>query len=351
MKRVELRCSKLPLLFACPSSHGGDYDLGGTSRPAQLGTAVHADVDAMWKGEELPETDDEERLELREKGAQVVADLKTMADDWVSESHMYDQGDGWRLSGTCDLVSADKRLIVDHKTGWKDNVDLSAQVAGYCMLAGDIDETWTGVFAWYRRGNYETQKYTADDLLAFRDKITELVGKIGKTYNPGLHCNELYCPNRSWCRAKRSNDETAMSLIKEDLGAIALPEQVARLYEARKAMEKLCEKASDFVKDYIATNGPITMPDGRELVLAERGKTTIDPQAGWETMAEVLPVDDIAQSMKVNKGKLDKAVKALAPKGTTKNLDDFYAKLSAAGALSRTSTPTLQVQKKEKKDA
>ncbi len=58
-----MRCSKLPLLFDCPSS-AAEGGVDSTSEAAELGTEVHRHMAAIVRGEPLPDSEDDEVRKL-----------------------------------------------------------------------------------------------------------------------------------------------------------------------------------------------------------------------------------------------------------------------------------------------
>ena len=346
---MKLRCSKLPLFFKCPSSASEwlrPIESGGDA--ADLGTVVHAVLAAMVRGEE-PElqaiarpsgADIGEVERLFAYGKKAWGEIGPLVHDPMTEQP-YDKHD---LSGTCDVESGSgQKIIVDWKSGqvYRNHRE---QMRGYANLAREDNSVIKAVIVWLQFGFYEVYDFTEDDTDALTQiDLPRLSCQIGKKYSPNSDCS--FCQGRAECPAKADYERMACNALAAIGPGVLTRDRLAELYPQAKLLEKAVESYMDML-GVAASDGPLLLPDGRQVELRSIKKQEILAREAWPILASQLSQDELAGCTTITKGKLMDAVGAKSTKGMkAKDQMRLLGQLKDAGAISETSFVKLQVSK------
>lgn len=353
-----MRCSKLPLFFECPSS-ASDWmrPIESSGDAADLGTVTHLALAAMVRGEEPELTaisrphgvDIGEVERLFAYGKKAWKEIGPSVHDPMAEkSYQCDA-----LRGTCDVESGSgQKVIVDWKSGqiYRDHKE---QMRGYAALVRGGNDYNRGiikaVIVWLQLGFYEVYDFTEDDTdsLLMTD-IPGLAAKIGKHYSPGADC--AFCRGRAECRAKADYERMAANAIAVQDPQALTRDRLAALYPQAKMLKSALEAYDEMLKAALV-DGPLIIPDGRQIELKAMTKQEISPLEAWPILAAELTQDELAGCITVGKGKLMDAVGAKAAKGMKgKEQGRIMARLKESGAISETSFTRVQVTKSKQVD-
>ena len=350
-----MRCSKLPLYSECPSSASEwERPIESSSDASDLGTVVHAVLAAMVRGEE-PElfavarpsgVDVGEVERLFAYGKKAWKEIGPSVHDPIVEQPL----DGAGLTGTCDVMSTSGQVVViDWKSGqvYRDHRE---QMRGYAALVrgsrNHDQSVIKAVIVWLQLGFFEVYDFTEDDtdsLLAI--DLPRLATKIGKSYNPNADCS--FCRGRAECRAKADYERMAANALAVIEPTALTRDKLAALYPQAKLLEKAVESYTEMLRAALS-DGPLVLPDGRQIELKKMVKQEILAREAWPVMAEVLSDDELAQCCTITKGKLMDAIGAKAAKGC-KGRDQMQMldRLRDAGAIVESSFCKIQVNKKK----
>jgi Protein of unknown function (DUF2800) len=350
---MRLRCSKLPLFFECPSSASEwERPIDSAGDAAKIGTVVHLALAAMVRGEEPELTaisrpsgvdiGEVERLfaygkkAWKEIGPSVHAPCAEMPyeNDW--------------LSGTCDVESGEApKIVVDWKSGqvYRDH---KHQMRGYAFLARDNDtQPVKSVIVWLQLGFYEVYDFTADELNELKRDIDREATYIGKKYSPGADC--AFCRGRAECKAKADYERMAANALTVISPGALSRDRLAALYPQARLLEKAIEAYTDMLRAALA-DGPLVIPDGRQIELKQFPRQEILAREAWPILAAELTQEELAGCTSITKGKLMDAIGAKAAKGCKgKDQGRMLARLKEAGAISESSFVKIQVTKAEAK--
>lgn len=328
---ISLRCSRLPILFACPSSHSPwKHPIESDSPAAVLGRKVHDVLAKHISGQpyEMPEG---------EAGDLVAAGLKMWPQLTALNPLPVSAGTPlwvtWSLSGTPDIVSLGR--VMDWKSGWKD-MDYTPQMWGYGYLVGSSE----AIVIWLRFRAYDIVPIPSRaEVVA---TIDEKVEKIGKAWNPGEHCG--YCHGKLECAAYeeyRSHCVNALTEWKAQQPVTA--EQLASLVPQAVALKKVLEEFESYKRSWVDQHGALPLGDGYQLEFGERHLEAIDAKMAWGAIVEEVGLDEMGSLVKIGKQALEKAVKAKAPKGEKAEVwRQFMRALREAGATSETISRQLR---------
>jgi len=150
----------------------------------------------------------------------------------------------------------------------------------------------------------------------------------GSVVSMGPWCR--YCPAWRACPAHTS----ALASFAPDVPMI--PAQVIAVHDRVKAVERMLEDAKRAIRVHLE-HGPVTAGD-RTLSLVEQKRRSIDGEAAFPVLVELLGVDGAREAcdIKTSFTAIEKAVKA--PRGEKKGrVAVVQAALDAAGAIKETS--------------
>lgn len=352
---VTIRCSSLPLLFACKPALDGDLQVGERNEAADLGSAAHEameatvagrrpDLDAIanrwtcnrdelgrlaWYGAKSWEVlapsfpDDEEHTRLSE------SEVCAVIDDGAIE-----------LPGHMDMhtiCSDGTARTIDWKTGRVDK-DFYHQLAGYAaglMMDPNIHQVTASV-VWLRDQTIES--YVIDRGI-LDQWLARLRVQLTRTqYVTGRHCE--FCPRSHSCPAVQAKAREGIAVlggVPVDLSTMTAPE-VVKLYRIAKLVTKIAESAVSSIRLHVIQNGPQDSGDGTALqIVEESGGRDIDVGKAWDAIQKRLPeADAMAAVLRVSATALDEAVAKAAGRGNGAAAKrDLAADLEAAGAVTK----------------
>lgn len=351
---MKLRCSKLPLAFACPGSirpEPGEILIDHANEYAALGSAVHEVLAGMVMASngDGPDTravamkygaDPDELARLVGYGLHAWRALAQYYPDPETEIDMEYSGEGFLLAGHIDLGSPGEDWVnfLDWKSGFK-RADYFHQLMGYARLSTAFFpnvKTVRATVVWLRDWSQDTMLVTAVDVAKWEEELIARVVHWDGIYSAGAHCQ--YCPRFSSCPARQALVQSALVEIGAEGPAVspaAMPE-IVRMYREGKlsVVQGLLDQIDHIIRDYIQAVGPIDLGNGRELALVGERRDTIDPLKAWAVMSEHLTNDELAPCLKVSKTALLDAVADLAGKGQKgKAKAALMEELTAAGAV------------------
>jgi len=347
-----LRCSKLDTFLACASSAAPtDVPHNPQSEAATEGRTSHEalrNVPACTEPdfEDIAARSGVDADELRRivaQGKRIWGEVR----QWFPNPETEVRFDGEHLCGTSDLVSVvhddfaaetTDLSILDWKSGWSQR-EHPSQLTGYAECARRRHGMPTsgfilGVEAWVRHGSYRIHRFTAEILDGFVARLAEQSKLIGRQYGPGDHC--LFCAHVHHCVAREE-------YVRSTCNALALipaqgitRDRIGALYERSKALNAALRQY-DKLLDAELDNGPLALPDGRQIVRREQEVTEIDALKAWPVLltgVHPLTGDQLSDVVSVSKTAVEAAVKSQAVKGKGASyVRETLAELREAGAL------------------
>ncbi len=355
---ITIRCSSLPLLFACRPALDGDLQIDERNEASDLGSAAHEameaivagrrpDLDAIasrwscnrdelgrlawyggvvWNGSEKQQAlapsfpDDEEHTRLSESEVCAVID------------------GGISLPGHMDMhtiCSDGTARTVDWKTGRVDR-DFYHQLVGYAAgLMEDLNiHQVTASVVWLRDQSIET--YVIDRAI-LGQWIARLKVQLTRTaFVTGPHC--VNCPRSHSCPAVKAKAREGVEIMTG--GTVDLadmpPAQVVELYRRARLVAKVAQSMVASIRLHVIQNGPQDSGDGKTLqVVEEIGGRDIDVGKAWDIIQARLPdAEAMSSVLRVSATALDDAVAKAAGKGNGAAAKrELAADLESAGAV------------------
>jgi hypothetical protein len=377
-----VRCSALPLAFACAASlRRVEVRIDPVNPMGEHGTAAHDVMHQLvdMNAETLFEVDlaalaqrhgvDEEQLRIAAFGGLKI---------WKQIRHLYPNAQGEialqhtititapdgtelviTLSGHPDLLSVEGALARggDWKFGRVDH-DFREQMLGYCVLVflnypGVERVEWATY--WMRESDVEYHSMTRAELGPWLERFAERIAAWDGTYRPGAQCT--YCPRSHECPAAIATWKREVQALA-DGPMLALVEAEAREVPARalgdffarvKAIGVLCDRARDAVRLRVEqAGGSVDLGDGTELRLNETNRRTLDVAKAWPVLQAAVPGGDMTPYLDVSLSKVESAVAKEAGRGKGAEAKRQLTKeLEAVGALGVTTTRSLIAARKK----
>ena len=363
-EQLTIRCSGLPLAFACPgSARAPQVRIDTTDSSATTGTAVHELLRHVVSGRipweripamaaELHVSQDELTL-LARHGLELWQQVRDSFPGARTEVPMAYNGPGYRLTGHADIVSVtggESGIVVrvaDWKSGRVDS-DASAQIKGYALLAWraatehaeahgyPCPREATATALYLRDISAENHTLNEVSLAAFADSIQDRIVDWNGTYRPGDHCG--LCPRWHECEARLSYDRAIVATWTNGVDVDYLEELTAarklELYEQSGVVAKLADSYRAALKREILRSGPID--DGKHhLAVVTEPRSALDPLASWPVLEEQGFTDaDFAQVIDIGKTAVNKLVAERAGRGNgARAIRELEARLREAGAM------------------
>lgn len=339
-----IRCSAIPRLLACPSSHAGGWRLDEPSEPGQAGSTAHLALAELVAGREPDlaacaarhgaEMAEVERLYAygRRAWAQLAPQLPTGA---ALRSEMPLTHPMWR--GTADIAAHDgeRALVLDWKSG-RVRRDHSAQVTAYAgALAHEYGWPTSGVITvalvWLQAGELEVVEVRPADVEALEARVTDALRRIGRDYAPGEAC--AYCPRVGDCQPRAAWMRTSALALADAQAGELTPALLGRLYPQAKALHKALDGYDAALRSALQAGGPIAV-DGGEVALVERQIERLRPREAWPLLEDAIGLDALAEVVTISKtAALDAVAKAAGKGNGAKAKGAMIEKLRAVGAL------------------
>lgn len=369
MSTKTIRCSSLPLIEACPQAAAlCEVRIGSPRDAADVGSAAHQ-VLTSWIGHGMQHDPEQEIHNAATKWSVDADELTALVwrgwTAWKEVMHLFPEPlveqelryelPSLTLTGHADVISAvgDELRICDLKTGRID-ADHGAQLRGYALLALN-DERWPLAI---RADCYvlRVRDQTIDRTSYMHDELASWVGRLMSRvqepeYRPGRQCS--HCPRAATCPAIEAVLTNAMELVSADsrtLPGWSSGEAVGAVYDAVKQIEKFAERAQHAVRAYVAANGPQDLGDGRQLALNASERKEINVQEAYPvlTRPDRLGIGRTTQLLKIGKGDVEAAYKAMQPKGQgARAWRELLGELEGAGAVIKHTTERLECRRVE----
>jgi hypothetical protein len=344
-----IRASLVPLLLACPQSHGEGLRIDGDNQMARLGTAIHDGLARLVATGEMATVqqlaalhgveDSDELGMLLWRGRKAWEELTAaFPNPQVEQAMTLDIGGGHTLSGHVDLIcyiaDSGELRVLDWKTGRKQR-DFIQQLMSYGLLALQSGVTTiTCTVVWLREGTMETVRLTVGQIKTFLADLKLAIKLVGSgTYRVGDHCE--HCPRCHACPARTALVRSSIRDIAGiDAGNIlSLGDKLPTVYAGVKCAEKACKDFRDALKEAVVAQGQIAA-GGKVYEMNRVEKRVVDPIKAWPVMAEHLSEEEFAPAIKISLTSLLDAVAEKAPaRGKGKAKQAFSAELEAAGAI------------------
>ena len=364
---MHIRASQADRVASCPGSiiHVtgevlSSRDLGAS----HLGTAAHEALAAFVMGDtpnldldEIAERYDVDREELGQLyGTGTYAWNSQLEQEFTApetEVALEAKVGSLRLTGHADVISVDGSYrwaieVLDWESG-RVRRGHRNQLRSYAYLAlvrarkaDQEPEKITVYTVWLRHREIDVSTYTPKQLDQWASDLADRVTSWNGVYTTGDHC--AFCPKKTTCLAKLNEERALVQAFTgpEASGLSRLsPESVYDTYRRVKEIERAVKGALAQFKEHVESVGEVASGD-RALVLAERGRTTIDARKAWPVLSEVLSQDELAEAVSISKTAITKAVRANAKGSKKAAVSDVLDQLEAAGAITKSSSQYLK---------
>jgi hypothetical protein len=299
-----IRCSRLPLTFACPASLYAETPINESGEAAALGTAVHAGLAPLvrtgsidWDG--MPDLARRHGVSVDELRAHCGCGAKLW--EQVKESFPRAMTEvpvsaevipGLTLTGHIDLISVAGSIarIGDWKDGLLDS-DYIEQVYGYGVLVLILYPELTEVSStllWTRSQEVEHYTITRDDSEAWVERLHSEVVNWDGVYHPGAHCE--HCPRTAECGASKALVRRAVGAFLDpsagemaDSLATMPPETLVELAERAKVVGGLAERVRTALREHVMAHGDV-VGGGSRLTIETQNKRKLDPEKTWPVL-------------------------------------------------------------------
>jgi hypothetical protein len=344
-----IRCSSLPLAFLCGGSVRGDLLIDSANAPADDGTAVHFGLARVVSGMDAQAAHDLMMIEhpacntgevtpLFWAGAKMWRQIK----DWMPSVQVEGEFVAGGLSGHLDAGStvAPSGVVLDWKSGRKDH-DYKHQVFGYAWLMlhqrPELEQV-TVHLAWLR--TQEIESYTVTRARAdewYQELQSTVINWAGK-YREGPHCE--HCPRRASCPAITAMARSAVEMFapgKVFTLATCTGPELAEFFRRVKLLQGLLKDAESAARLEISGRGEVDDGAGGVIhFVSTAGNREIDPLKAWDVLTGRFSDAEMATIVDIGVGKMEKAIKAKAPKGKgAAAIRELSEALEAAGAVKR----------------
>ncbi len=349
---ITIRCSSLPMLFACRPALEGDLQIDERNEASDLGSAAHEAMEAIVAGRR-PDLDAiasrwscnrDELGRLAWKGGKFWEQLAPSYPDCETEvvvsAAVAVDGLEIALTGHIDWrsrVSPRRVAFGDFKSGRVDK-DFYAQLAGYaaCELLSDpdLDDVVASV-GWLRTGEIETYVITREVLDQWLARLSSQLARTA--YSTGPHC--VHCPRSHSCPAIQAKAREGVEILTNNHGRSIegmSSVEVVDLYRRARLVEKVAQSMVASILLHVIQNGPQDSGDGKTLqVVEESGGRDIDVGKAWDIIQARLPdAEAMSSVLRVSATALDDAVAKAAGKGNGAAAKrELAADLESAGAV------------------
>ncbi len=365
---MKLRCSALPLTMSCAASLDHDIQVGGDTPESTLGRAVHE-----WIGKHIlgMESDQDHvasayvGLDLDEYGYLCMAGrmawqtLREYFPEPVIEANLSPSWGDNQLTGHADVLSVveyptdglNEVRVLDWKTGWEDS-DAEHQLRGYAYLA--MRETGrqsaSVCLVRLRDATADWSHYTMDQLERWIGLVFDHA-KNRNRFNPGRWCG--FCPRSANCPVKADYLRQCVHGVLTSVDEANLPSQnpspayLGVVLDQVKFVEEACALARQLIKANVqAAGGTLITGDGRVLTLAHQRRREISYQPAAATLTQLLGHETVARLLKIDKAKLEDAIKSQAPRGKKgAAVKELFDRLESLGAIVTSTVERLEVRR------
>lgn len=320
---ITIRCSSLPMAYACPASIVPDIKIKKEHSWTRGGNAGHAVAEKIVKNDldDIPEINaiatkyDVEEDELRQTAYSVLGAWKLLRDEVkmisVEEPLKCSYLDV-ELTGHPDFIGKGingELVVLDWKTGYLEG-DYTAQLVGYAILAhskySEMKFTKVKVITVFTQSKTIDQKTMAwEEIYGLADLMLNKIKKQQDVYNPGEACK--YCPRKFSCEAKaKMINNFGIALIEKH--ELIGDTDIGKLYDRCKLLTDELKDFKDFLKSHIISNGDIEAQDGRIFTTVRTKKQAVDYEIAFDYIADNFTYAERLTFIKVSKTDLLKAV-------------------------------------------
>lgn len=364
---IEIRCSSLPRILACPASqYPPAIVIEGEDEAARLGTAAHILCTHIVRGLPTMHVEtlaiaDEHRVDVDE--LRLLGNLARLCWDSlvehfpapVCEERMtyIDDDAGVVLTGQPDLyaIDGDEGRIPDFKTG-RTLGDHDDQLLGYQFLLSrkfpHLQTFWGAPIHVRHREIGQPVTMTRSELDAWWGRLCETVKE--EHYRPS-HEACIYCPRRTSCPARQEMLRDAAGVltgIDQPISLGGIDNDQLRLgVITAKHLAKICD-------EYLAAAKTETLIRGSHqgdldtigidgLVVKKESHRELTKDA-WPILLKVIDQDAARECAKLSVTKVEKAIGATAAKGQkSKVIASVLKELEDADALLKNVVEKLTV--------
>lgn len=356
MSKPQLRCSSLPLFFACnPAVLNPDKlrPVESENEAAYAGTEVHALTEAYAKTgnfdlsrlkAKLSPEDYDRAGKLMRNFTEVYDEIKRYMPN--PDTEVYLEADAGRvvLTGHLDLLQINEKdaYLVDYKTG-RQHENHYHQMAGYAFMvwqkAGSPVKFTVYATAVYLEDKTVTPyAFTYADLVQWRVELEAQVNR--PLYTAGRKC--AGCKLNGSCKAYREWAGGAVAVFDEGFTVGSkvwesfTPEERGEILDRVYVVEKAAERVKLSLRNYVKAHGPVDVGDGKEYTLVEETSEFLDAPKARKVLARVLPLPVLNKISRINLDEALTAYQGRAAKGTKMAARQrLYAALDKAGAIIR----------------
>lgn len=333
----------MTLAVKCPASMAtepGDVLVDQHDETGNISTAIHRAISCTLQGEAVPAFEGDDGAESEELVDRGVV--------WFNENILAFGGEEGNaqfetrlesgfISGTLDVLHRvpKRSVIADWKNTYRDD-DHEPQLITYAWLEfqerPEIEEV--EIFTVYLRLKFVDHKILSRAWVEawMREFITNNVNHRD-IYRPGEHCGR--CPRYAVCQALTIlNRRTMAELVESHSGEYLNRNNGAELWARVRLLEASIKHFRDYMKESVRREGPIELPNGKQLRVLVGKKDTILPLVAWPILEAKFTEGELANIIKIPKGELEEAIGSKAAKG--KKAEDqraFMQTLRAAGAV------------------
>ena len=253
--------------------------------------------------------------------------------------------------GTSDvvLITGKHLTLIDYKfgTGYIDAPEVNMQAKAYVAGAfqdNPAAETAEFIFLIPRRDEVLRHTFKRSQLLELVEEIDRVVTAAedpNSPYNPSeetcIFCGEKpKCPAINAAAATVASKYGELQLPEEfHSSAIAAPDQMAKALQAASILERWAKSVRHHAMEMAQQGQDIP---GYEIKYRQSRRTVRDVQKAWEIVQHktMLNLAEFLPACSVSITELEKAVKALAPRGQKKALvEEVFEALQDEGVLFR----------------
>jgi len=371
---VKLTGSKMSLFAKCqwwarPEVVVKDRQLSSTE--ANLGKAVHAAIETHILGSGTAETFGAE-VDVVNRMLWAWQDSQWSGIKWEPEvafgydpttgsarvlgrgRESYKNAAAIEITGTIDAVyrEGSQVTIADWKTGRQaglQSAEENAQLRFYALCAArayGADSVRILVVRVGEGGTQHTEAVLDDfDLAAFEDELRARLKTIPQARpQQGNYCN--YCPAVTVRPATAIAEETLVPTEPRPIG-IQGPQHAAWLLHRLRAIEARCEEMKEILKQYVDTNGPIPIEDGKVWAKGEQVRESIaldtpEMASALKVLEDHQVIGAVETKRSVSKADIERMLRDQGKKGKELKsaIESIYGDLRATGVI-RSKTVTV----------